>query len=108
MKPLLTALLAAALSATVPVAAQQQALPQLIAPKFNDVMTAVVYGDLGAVNELLALGRWPDKPDSQGRTPLMVARELGHAHIAEALLRAGANPQPAESASFGATARPQK
>jgi hypothetical protein len=32
---------------------------------------------LAAVNELLKLGKWVDKPDSRGRTPLMVANRSG-------------------------------
>lgn len=62
------------------------------APKFNDLMTAVLYRDAEGVSELLKLGKWPDKPDSRGATPLMTAVELGDAGSAEALLRAGANP----------------
>lgn len=61
-------------------------------PKYNDLMTAVLYRDAAAVNELIAFGRWPDKPDSQGVTPLMVAAMLGDTTNAEALLKAGANP----------------
>lgn len=64
-------------------------------PRYNDLMTAVVYGDLDSVNELLKLGKWPDKPDSRGTTPLMVAAELGDVRTAEALLRAGASAHPA-------------
>jgi ankyrin repeat protein len=54
-------------------------------------MTAVLYRDAEGVNELLKLGKWPDKPDSRGATPLMVAAELGDVRTAEALLRGGAN-----------------
>ena len=61
-------------------------------PKFNDLMTAVLYRDAQGVSELLRLGKWPDKPDSRGITPLMTAAELGDVHTAEALLRGGANP----------------
>jgi hypothetical protein len=60
-------------------------------PKFNDLMTAVLYKDAQGVSELLKLGKWPDKPDSRGVTPLMTAVELGDAATAEALLRGGAN-----------------
>ena len=60
-------------------------------PKFNDLMTAVLYKDPQGVSELLRLGKWPDKPDSRGVTPLMAAVELGDAATAEALLRGGAN-----------------
>jgi uncharacterized RDD family membrane protein YckC len=60
-------------------------------PRYNDIMTAVMYRDAEGVNELLRLGKWPDKPDSRGTTPLMVAAGLGDVRTAEALLRGGAN-----------------
>jgi len=66
-------------------------------PKFNDLMTAVLYRDAEGVSELLKLGKWADKPDTRGSTPLMVAVQLGDASTAEALLRGGANPLPAIS-----------
>jgi ankyrin repeat protein len=59
--------------------------------KYNDLMTAVLYRDADGVSELLKLGKWADKPDSRGATPLMVAAELGDVRTAEALLRGGAN-----------------
>jgi uncharacterized RDD family membrane protein YckC len=61
--------------------------------RFNDLVTAVVFRDVGTVNELLAIGKWPDKADSNGMTPLMIAASNGDTAIAEALLRAGANPR---------------
>ena len=61
--------------------------------RFNDLVTAVLYQDAGAVNDLLAFGKWPDKADSTGMTPLMIAVSLGQAEIAQALLKAGADPQ---------------
>jgi len=70
--------------------------------RFNDLMTAVLYRDAGAVNDLLAFGKWPDKADSSGMTPLMIAVSLGQTEIAEALLKAGADPQ--RSGPGGATA----
>ncbi len=60
-------------------------------PKFNDLVTAVLYKDAEAVAQLLKLGRWVDKPDSRGTTPLMVAVELGDARTAEVLLKGGAD-----------------
>src|SRR5262249_4611374 len=63
--------------------------------KYNDLMTAVLAKDVAAVNELLKLGRWVDKPDSRGRTPLMVATAQDDVPTAEALLRGGASPSPA-------------
>jgi hypothetical protein len=72
--------------------AQIAAAPAVAPLRFNDLVTAVLYRDAGAVNDLLAFGKWPDKPDSRGMTPLMLAAMLGEATIAEALLKAGANP----------------
>jgi ankyrin repeat protein len=60
-------------------------------------MTAVLYRDSEGVSELLRLGKWPDKPDSNGLTPLMTAVELGDVRSAEVLLRGGANPNVAVS-----------
>jgi len=64
-------------------------------PKYNDLMTAVLYTDPEAVGQLLELGRWPDKPDSRGTTPLTAAAMQGDVRSAELLLQAGANPAPA-------------
>ena len=64
-------------------------------PKYNDLMTAVLAKDVVAVKELLKLGRWVDKPDSRGRTPLMVATAQDDMPTAEALLRGGASAHPA-------------
>ena len=61
--------------------------------RFNDLVTAVLYQDAGTVNDLLAFGKWADKPDSTGMTPLMIAVSLGQTEIAEALLKAGADPR---------------
>jgi len=61
-------------------------------PRFNDLTTAVLYGDSSAVEELLRYGKWADKPDSTGLTPLMLAVQMGDAVSAELLLKAGANP----------------
>jgi hypothetical protein len=69
-----------------------EAAPGKAGPKYNDLMTAVMVRDAGAVDELLRLGKWVDKPDSNGLTPLMAAAMIGDAATAETLLRAGANP----------------
>jgi uncharacterized RDD family membrane protein YckC len=66
--------------------------PTIPAPKYNDLVTAVIYGDPKTVEQLLALGKWPDKPDSRGVTALMTAALLGDKASAEALLKAGASP----------------
>jgi hypothetical protein len=54
-------------------------------------MSAVMARDAAGVQELLAFGKWADKPDRHGSTPLMVAVGLGDAASAETLLKAGAN-----------------
>jgi uncharacterized RDD family membrane protein YckC len=69
--------------------------PKATGPKFNDLATAVLYRDAEAVADLLKFGRWADKPDSRGTTPLMLAVELGDPGSAEALLRGGADPMRA-------------
>jgi uncharacterized RDD family membrane protein YckC len=71
-------------------------------PRFNDVMTAVLYSDPATVAQLLSLGRWPDKRDSNGLTPLMVAAANGDAAIVQLLLERGADPDL--QAPGGATA----
>jgi len=65
--------------------------PSVPGPRYNDVMTAVLYKDSEGLAELLALGRWVDKPDSKGKTALMVAVAMDDAVIAEQLLKAGAD-----------------
>lgn len=59
--------------------------------KHNDLMSAVLDGDVQSVNDLLRLGKWVDKPDSRGATPLMVAAGRGDLRTAEVLLRGGAD-----------------
>ncbi len=75
--------------------------PSTPGPKFNDLMTAVLYRDVAAVEELLAFGKWADKPDDRGATPLTIAVLLGDAASAEALLKAGADPEKARAAAAG-------
>ena len=76
--------------------------PKTLNPKYNDVMSAVLYGDRAAVVELLDLGKWVDKPDARGFTPLMAAATIRDAAMAELLLSRGANPNAAGEG--GATA----
>lgn len=71
-------------------------------PRFNDVMTAVLYRDRETVSQLLDLGRWPDKRDSNGMTPLMIAAFSGDSTMARLLLERGADPNL--QAPGGATA----
>lgn len=76
--------------APAPAAAAVQ--PSVITPKFNDVMTAVIYDDEAAVKQLLDLGRWVDKPSSVGLTPLMAAAMRRNAGMVQLLLTRGADP----------------
>ncbi len=55
-------------------------------------MTAVMYRDRAAAIQLLDLGWWPDRRDSNGVTPLMAAAMNGDAAMTELLLSRGANP----------------
>jgi uncharacterized RDD family membrane protein YckC len=71
-------------------------------PRFNDVMTAVLYRDRETVSLLLDFGRWADKRDSNGLTPLMIAVLTGDAAMARLLLERGADPDL--QAPGGATA----
>jgi ankyrin repeat protein len=77
-------------------------IPMQPGPRFNDIMTAVLYRDPETVSQLLSLGRWPDRRDSNGLTPLMVAAGSGDAAMVKLLLERGANPDL--QAPGGATA----
>jgi len=61
-------------------------------PKFNDIMTAVMYRDTAAAAELIELGWWVDRPDSNRVTPLMAAAWLGDLAMTQLLLKGGADP----------------
>ncbi len=61
-------------------------------PKFNDVMTAVMYRDAAAATELLELGWWVDRADSNGVSPLMAAAWNGDVAMTQLLLKGGADP----------------
>ena len=76
--------------------------PPAVSPRFNDVMTAVLYRDRTTVSQLLDLGRWADKRDSNGMTPLMIAAFGGDSVTARLLLERGADPNL--QAPGGATA----
>ncbi|HKA39749.1 MAG TPA: RDD family protein [Burkholderiales bacterium] len=60
-------------------------------PIYNDIMTGVMYRNRAAVVQLLDLGWWPDRRDSNGVTPLMAAAMNGDAAMTELLLSRGAN-----------------
>lgn len=76
--------------AAAPVAPARE--PKTYTPRYNDVMTAVLRPDREGVIELLDLGRWVDKPDSNGTTPLEAAVRNRSTAMAELLLSRGANP----------------
>ncbi|MBE0616275.1 MAG: RDD family protein [Burkholderiales bacterium] len=82
----------AAASPAPVVAAAPAYEPKVISPKFNDVMTAVIYEDEPAVKQLLDLGWWVDKPSTVGFTPLMAAVMRRNTRIAQLLLARGADP----------------
>lgn len=68
------------------------AAPSGPAPKYNDVMSAVLKRDHAGAAEALAVGIWVDRPDSTGTTPLMAAAENGDVAMVELLLKNGAGP----------------
>jgi uncharacterized RDD family membrane protein YckC len=76
--------------------------PPPVSPRFNDIMTAVLYRDRETVSQLLDFGRWADKRDSNGLTPLMIAALSGDSEMARLLLERGADPNL--QAPGGATA----
>lgn len=65
--------------------------PKVYTPRYNDLMTAVLKPDREGVAELLDLGRWVDKPDGSGVTPLQAAVRNRDMPMTELLLRRGAN-----------------
>ena len=68
------------------------AVPTIITPKYNDMLTAVLRGDKEAVQQLLDLGRWVDKPGPSGLTPLMAGVMNRDTQMVRLLLEHGAEP----------------
>lgn len=66
--------------------------PKSAKPSPAALLEAVRAGDLAGVQDLLAAGAKPDKREAGMETPLIAAVIKGHAEIARALLKAGANP----------------
>jgi uncharacterized RDD family membrane protein YckC len=87
---------AAAQAAPAPVT--PAASGRVVSPRFNDVMTAVMYRDTATVAQLLELGWWVDRPDSNGVTPLMAAAWLGDPESTRLLLKGGADPNRSSTA----------
>jgi len=65
---------------------------RVVTPKFNDVMTAVMYRDAAAITQLLDLGWWVDRRDTNGVSPLMAAAWNGDLELVQLLLQRGAEP----------------
>jgi len=65
---------------------------RVVTPKYNDVMTAVMYRDAAAITQLLDLGWWVDRRDTNGVSPLMAAAWNGDAELVQLLLQRGAAP----------------
>jgi uncharacterized RDD family membrane protein YckC len=65
---------------------------RVVTPKYNDVMTAVMYRDAAAITQLLDLGWWVDRRDTNGVSPLMAAAWNGDAALVQLLLQRGADP----------------
>lgn len=76
--------------------------PKVHTPKYNDLMTAVLKPDREGVSHLLELGRWVDKPDANGITPLLAAVRNRDTAMAELLLARGANANVSASNGFNA------
>ena len=83
--------LVAPAAAVAPAVAPLRGPPPIVL-KYNDVMTAVLYSDREAVAQLLDVGRWVDKPDSNGLTPLMAAVLGRDPDMVRLLLERGADP----------------
>lgn len=62
------------------------------APRYNDVMSAVMNRDRAGLVEALDAGMWADRADSNGATALMAAALNGDAAMVQLLLKHGADP----------------
>ena len=51
-----------------------------------------MYRDIAAATQLLELGWWVDRPDSNRVTPLMAAAWIGDVAMTQLLLKGGADP----------------
>lgn len=78
-------------SAAAPAPVAPPAPKVVVTPRYGDLVSAVMNRDAAGISELLEFGRWVDKPDRKGITPLMVAVTLGDTASAEVLLKAGAD-----------------
>ncbi|MFE7607467.1 ankyrin repeat domain-containing protein [Streptomyces celluloflavus] len=67
---------------------------------------ATLMGDTARVKMVLRAGIDPDKPYSDGTTPLYLASVTGEADIARLLLKAGASPDTESSGGMGSEGTP--
>jgi uncharacterized RDD family membrane protein YckC len=81
-----------AVEAPAPVPAAPLRMGVVVTPRYNDVMTAVMYRDAAGITQLLDLGWWVDRPDTNGLSPLMAAAWNGDAALVQLLLERGADP----------------
>jgi uncharacterized RDD family membrane protein YckC len=81
-----------AAEAPAPVPAAPPRKGVVVTPRYNDVMTAVMYRDAAGITQLLDLGWWVDRPDTNGLSPLMAAAWNGDAALVQLLLERGADP----------------
>jgi len=65
--------------------------------EIETLLQAARWGDLEAVEDLLAVGRSADDADPEGRTPLHLAVAHGHARVLSALLDAKANVEATDA-----------
>ncbi|POX55805.1 serine/threonine protein kinase [Streptomyces sp. Ru71] len=66
---------------------------------------AILTGDARSTKALLRRGASPEKPNSDGSTPLYLASVQGETEVARLLLEAGASPD-AESSGLGSEGTP--
>jgi len=76
----------------IPEPVMAAAEPTIISPKYNDMLTPALRGDLDGVRQLLEMGRWVDKPGASGLTPLMAGVMNRDIQMVELLLEHGAEP----------------
>jgi len=75
-----------------PVGYQRPANMRELYTRYNDLISATVMRDQGAVTQLLDDGKSPNVRQSDSLTPLMIATSNGDASIANLLLAKGADP----------------
>ena len=79
-------------SMVVPAPVEATTEPKIVTPKYNDMLTASLRGDIDGVKQLLELGRWVDKPGPSGMTPLEAGVMNHDIQMVKFLLEHGAEP----------------